>query len=38
VFEENGHTYLFYSVAGEMGIAMAELEIRMKASDAPSGK
>lgn len=38
VFEENGHTYLFYSVAGEMGIAMAELEIRMKASDAPPGK
>lgn len=25
VFEENGNTYLFYSIAGEMGIAMAEL-------------
>jgi len=30
LFEEDGHTYLFYSVAGEMGIAMAELEITMK--------
>ncbi|MFO7937940.1 MAG: hypothetical protein R6V06_10100 [Kiritimatiellia bacterium] len=30
VFEENGHTYLFYSVAGEMGIAMAEITIRLK--------
>ncbi|MHC4248372.1 MAG: hypothetical protein ACYS9X_04525 [Planctomycetota bacterium] len=30
VFEEDGRTYLFYSIAGEMGIAMAELEIRMK--------
>jgi hypothetical protein len=25
IFEENGKHYLFYSVAGEMGIAMAEL-------------
>ena len=30
IFEENGHTYLFYTVAGEMGIAMAELDITMK--------
>jgi hypothetical protein len=26
VFEENGKTYLFYSIAGEMGIAMAEVQ------------
>lgn len=25
IFEENGKIYLFYSIAGEMGIAMAEL-------------
>ncbi|MHC4887369.1 MAG: glycoside hydrolase family protein [Planctomycetota bacterium] len=30
IFEEEGKTYLFYTIAGEMGIAMAELEIRMK--------
>lgn len=29
VFEENGKTYLFYSIAGEMGIAMAEIKIEM---------
>ncbi|MCB1122921.1 MAG: hypothetical protein KJT03_15305 [Verrucomicrobiae bacterium] len=28
VFEEDGKLYLFYSIAGEMGIAGAELEIR----------
>lgn len=27
IFEEEGRTFLFYSIAGEMGIAMAELEI-----------
>ena len=30
VFEENGRVYLFYSVAGEMGIALAELKITMR--------
>ena len=30
IFEEEGRTYLFYAIAGEMGIAMAELEIEMK--------
>jgi hypothetical protein len=25
IFRENGHTYLLYSVAGEHGIAIAEL-------------
>lgn len=30
IFEEDGHTYLFYTVAGEVGIAMAEIEILMK--------
>jgi hypothetical protein len=25
IFRENGHTYLLYAVAGERGIAMAEL-------------
>ena len=30
VFEENGKRYLFYTVAGEMGIAMAEITITMK--------
>lgn len=30
IFEENGKTYLFYTVAGEMGIAMAELDIKIK--------
>lgn len=28
IFEEDGRTYLFYSIAGESGIAMAELEMR----------
>jgi hypothetical protein len=27
IFEEDGNLYLFYTIAGEMGIAMAELEI-----------
>jgi hypothetical protein len=27
IFRENGHTYLLYSVAGEHGIAMAELTV-----------
>lgn len=30
LFEENGRTFLFYSIAGEMGVAMATLEIIMK--------
>lgn len=30
VFEENGRTFLFYSVAGEMGIAMAEISIELR--------
>jgi len=30
IFEEGGRTYLFYTIAGEMGIAMAELDITMK--------
>lgn len=30
IFEEDGRTYLFYTVAGEMGIALAEIEITMK--------
>ncbi|MDY6839571.1 MAG: hypothetical protein SWH78_16520 [Thermodesulfobacteriota bacterium] len=29
IFEEDGKTYLFYSISGEMGIAMAELKITM---------
>jgi hypothetical protein len=27
VFEENGRTWLFYSICGEQGIAAAELEL-----------
>ncbi len=34
-FREDGRTYLFYSVAGEMGIAMAELDIVMKSKAGP---
>jgi len=30
VFKENGKHYLFYSIAGEMGIAMAEITIKLK--------
>ncbi len=30
VFQEGGRTYLFYSIAGEMGIAMAEIEYKLK--------
>ena len=30
IFEENGKTYLLYSVAGENGIAIAELRFRNK--------
>lgn len=29
IFEESGRTYLFYTISGEMGIAMAELAITM---------
>jgi len=32
IFEEEGKTYLFYSISGEMGIAMAELNIVMRNS------
>ncbi len=31
IFEEAGKTFLYYTIAGEMGIAMARLDIRMKA-------
>jgi hypothetical protein len=34
LFEEDGKTYLFYSVAGEMGIAMAEVIIHIN-TDRP---
>ena len=40
IYEEDGKVYLFYSIAGEMGIAMAELEIEMKSiaePDTPAG-
>ena len=30
IFQENGKIYLFYSIAGEMGISMAELKITMR--------
>ena len=30
IYEEGSRTFLFYSTAGEMGIAMAELTIEMK--------
>jgi hypothetical protein len=30
LFEEDGRIYLFYSIAGESGIALAELDIMMK--------
>ena len=30
IFEDSGKTYLFYTVAGEMGIAMAEISFTMK--------
>ena len=30
IYEEGGKVYLFYTIAGEMGIAMAEIEITMK--------
>jgi len=29
VYEEDNRTYLFYTIAGEMGIAMAELQLEM---------
>ncbi len=35
IFEENGKVYLFYSIAGEMGIAMAELKITMHDTGEP---
>jgi hypothetical protein len=28
LFEDNGRQYLFYSIAGEMGIAMAEIKVK----------
>jgi hypothetical protein len=30
IYEENGQTHLFYTIAGEMGIAMAKIGIDMK--------
>jgi len=27
IFEENGKFYLFYTIAGEMGIALAEVDV-----------
>ncbi len=33
IFEENGRYYLFYSIAGEEGIAMAELELTFSHDD-----
>ena len=35
IFEEDGKIYLFYTVAGEMGIAMSELDISMKSDAEP---
>ncbi len=35
IFQDNGRTYLFYSIGGEMGIAMAEIEITMKPDGEP---
>ena len=35
IFQENGRTYLFYTIAGEMGIGMAEIEITMKTDAEP---
>jgi hypothetical protein len=35
IYEEDGRVYLFYSIAGETGIAMAELEIEMKPAAEP---
>jgi hypothetical protein len=29
IFEEDGQIYLFYSIAGEMGIGMAKIDITM---------
>ncbi len=34
IFEEDGKTYLFYSIAGEMGIALAQLHIVMEPEEA----
>lgn len=30
IFEEHGQVFLFYAIAGEMGIAMAELDLELK--------
>ncbi|NLX13183.1 MAG: hypothetical protein GXY44_05945 [Phycisphaerales bacterium] len=35
IFEEDGRIYLFYSTAGEMGIALAELKITMYETGEP---
>jgi hypothetical protein len=37
IFQEDGRTYLFYTVAGEMGIAMAEIEIGLKPGAGQGG-
>lgn len=38
VFEEGGKLYLYYSIAGEMGIAMAELSFSLDSASIPPGK
>lgn len=35
IYEEDGKLYLFYTIAGEMGIAMAEIKIKMKPAGEP---
>lgn len=35
IYEKNGRTYLFYTVAGEMGIAMAEIELDVGENQDP---
>lgn len=32
IFEEDGHVYLFYSIAGEEGIALAEVDFELRSS------
>ncbi len=36
MFEEDGRLYLFYSIAGEMGIAMAEITIKNGVEQSPA--
>ena len=37
IFEEDGRHYLFYSIAGEAGIAMAEVELEVEPQQSPAG-